>query len=104
MPLSNEYTAFFDSWFKRIDKRLDKVDGQASLHHHRSHTNLGVLYDERSRQIDAVGNPISTGFFETQDKIDELGDVEAKIDDVDSKVTDLDGKLDDLETRIDEKF
>ncbi|KAI4218959.1 MAG: hypothetical protein LQ349_008509 [Xanthoria aureola] len=70
MALSGDY---FDSWFKRIDKQLQRADAR---------TNDIV----ESQQVAAVADLISTGFAETQDKLAELYPWEAKINDIEEAV------------------
>ena len=97
MALSADY---FDSWFKRIDKQLQRADARTNKQLERTNSDFRNLYSQsvaESQQVAAVADLISTGFAETQDKLAELDRLEAKINDIDGVV---DSRLDETENLL----
>ena len=97
MALSGDY---FDSWFKRIDKQLQRADARTNKQLDRTNSDFRNLYSQsvaESQQVAAVADLISTGFAETQDKLAELDRLEAKINDIDGVV---DSRLDETENLV----
>ena len=101
MALSGDY---FDSWFKRIDKQLQRADARTNKQLDRTNSDFRNLYSQsivESQQVAAVADLISTGFAETQDKLHELDSWEAKLNDIEEAVDNrLDGTEKTLNARI----
>ncbi|KAL9607509.1 MAG: hypothetical protein Q9204_009324, partial [Flavoplaca sp. TL-2023a] len=86
MLLPEDLTSYFDPWFKRIDKQLGRADGRAVTHS-----------DNLARLVDA-------NFFETLNRLPDLGDLEAKIEELDGRFDDVDDKIDTAEKNLEDRL
>ena len=103
-----EWALYFDSWFKRMDRQLEKITRPVSC----SSVALPISVDSHLQdyhtdtQLDIMADQINDGFTDLQDRIgddleDKIDTVESRIGDVEGQIEDLDGKINVVEAKID---
>ncbi|KAL8814378.1 MAG: hypothetical protein Q9223_006388, partial [Gallowayella weberi] len=130
--VNGDSTSYFEPWFKRFDKKIERIENQISdahVLHHETQVIIGSVELGNEKRLDETQDKITEGFGETQDKIadgfdlaqvditrvfdktqdkitegfDETQDkLECGFDELEHKINEVEAKIDKTEDKIDD--